>query len=191
LPVEDLFVRATYLIIAVVCLFGVLAPRSIEGQVAVLPVMVIEDVNGDPVGPVVSSQSLNEVVIRLVDTAVSAPVLVAVKDDDQLAGAMDTTYFSGVSCTGTIYHNPSFTFASVGLAKLTGYAYSIVRLAGEQWLVRSLTSDAGSSATYVSKFVSSSDQCLAESNTVTLRQAAAALNLDAAHPPPYAARPID
>jgi hypothetical protein len=166
-----------------------LTPAYAAAQSGVLPPVVVADLNGDPIGPVVGFQDANSPIIRVMDTAMDLPVFLRVRDDGWLQTSVSTTFFGGDTCTGTVYH-PSSPQTESGLYALMGFAYSVARLgAGNQAVYRSNLSTAAGSVSILSTFNASNACDDTDLGLLTVRTATFVLDLDAAHPPPYQVNP--
>jgi hypothetical protein len=172
-----------------ICAVVILALGSApaRAQSAVVPAMVIEDGNGNPLGPVVGFTMGGQdpfALVRLIDPVNNVPVVVTVFDSDDLVAGDNRTYFSAADCTGTAYHAAG---SEQGLPAVSGYNHSIARQdtgpPGNQKLFASSVADAGSSTSYASQYVNNS--CSNSGGTSILRTATAVLDIDAAHPTPY------
>ncbi len=151
-----------------------------------LPAFVVNDNNGNPIGPVVSLDAgVGRPIVRIEDTNVNVPVFLEVLSTTQLDSIMSTTYFDATGCAGAAYHNAGFGLNEDGVQALYGYAYSVAFSDSAQRLFRSdvtITPTAGN--TMQSRFTSNQG-CLDETLDIDSRAAVEVLNLDAAFPPPY------
>jgi|GEM_PF-5881389 len=149
------------------------------------PGMVVNDNNGNPIGPVVYMDPPQMIpVVRIEDTNVNVPVFLKVFSDTLLDGTMATTYFSGTECSGPAYHNASFSVNEHGVAALYGYIHSVAVFGGAQTLFRTNESTSPSSSSYNSTY-SVSSGCTNTSGMISARTATNVVNLDAMFPPPY------
>lgn len=150
------------------------------------PGMVVNDNNGNPIGPVVYMDPGQMIpVVRIEDSNVNVPAFLKVFSDTQLDGTMGTTYFSSADCVGTAYHNAAFSVNDHGVAALYGYIYSVAISGGAQHLYRTdETATPGGSTSYNSTYAVSGG-CTNSSGTISARTAVDVVNLDSMFPPPY------
>ena len=75
-----------------------------------------------------------------------------------------------------------------GFSSLTGYAYSVGKISGAQWLYRSELATPTSQTSYYSTYHAAHgcmDNGVGPDGSSLLRPALAVMNLDSLHPPPY------
>lgn len=185
--IRQLMTICLALALAVVVLGG---PGQAFAQTAVLPALVLEDDDGEVIGPIVGFTFGDEdsfPILRLTDPINVVHVLVTVLDSSHLTTRNPGTFFSGSSCSGTPYHEARI---EQGLSEISGHDYSVGRTGapstGSQLLYVSSTSDSGSLTSYGSKYKNTG--CNLVGGTTTLREATSVLDIDDAHPPPYALR---
>lgn len=151
-----------------------------------LPAFVVNDNNGNPIGPVVSfDPGVGRPIVRIEDTNVNAPVFLEVLSTTQLDSIMSTTYFDEAGCTGDAFHNAAFGLNQDGVQALYGFVYSVAFSNSAQRLFRSevaTTPTAGN--TMLSRFTSNQG-CIDDTLDIDSRAATEVLDLDAAFPPPY------
>lgn len=172
--------RALVLILPIACL----AAPAIQAQQGVLPYAVIRDSNMNVIGPVVGTVGADGPIIRIKNSGI--PIFLEVVNDSQVLAIAETTYFENADCSGNAYHNGLFAEATDGFAALTGFAYSVARISGEQHLFRSAVGVTTADVNYESRFRSSLDGCDNISAMLNVGQdASSVLNLDNTYPPPY------
>lgn len=179
---EDVSVMNRIVSASILALGAVLGAHFlVDANSAVIPPVVILDMNGEPVGPVVGFVKSQKPFVRIVDPVNDVPVFPEVLNESHMRVTDERTFFSLAGCTGTAYHE--VPFAEEGLEALSGFMYSIADMGAGQLLFASPTSDAGSMIGIQSQYLN--DMCSNTMDTKTLRAATVVLDLDATHPPPY------
>ncbi len=165
------------------------AAVALGGEVA-LPFLVIEDSEGDTIGPVVGfATNTVSPIIMLTDEVPEpdVPVFLYVRRDDTLIAGPDTeTLFQNDDCTGSAYIATG-TNHTEGVVELTGFAYTVAQngpSGGDQMLYRADMSATPASQSIQSKFRPCCNLCQSASDTTAV-PATLVLNLDIEYPPPY------
>lgn len=151
-----------------------------------VPGMVVNDNNGNPIGPVVFFDAgVGKPIVRFEDTNVNVPVFLEIASDTQIEAQMSSTFFQLADCDGDAYHNSAFGLNEDGVQALYGYAYSVAIKNAAQRLFRTNVNDAPSLSTSYNSTFSANNGCQNQNGTIDARTATEVVNLDAMFPPPY------
>lgn len=156
-----------------------------------LPFLVLEDSNGDTIGPVVGfANNAVSPIIMIMDTVPNPdqPAFLYVRKNNRLVGGADLdTYFQNADCTGNAFIQTGSNLTE-GLVEVQQFAYSVARNINSgqpQKLYRADMTVTPASRTVASRWRPCCDICSASGPTITGVPTAFVMDLDAAYPPPY------
>lgn len=162
------------------------APAVQAQTIGRVPAFVVSDSNGNPIGPVVGiDANLNLPLIRFTDPDADVPVILRVRTDTRLTGAVTKTYFSNPDCSGDVFHDASLTIGGVGMAAIYGHIYSVAVSGGSQRLYRADVGGEEAIQSYDSTYTAAEGCTNNTTNSDVLVPATKVVDLDAMFPPPY------
>ena len=181
--------RQVFVSVLCVAVLSMAVPGN--SQVAEFPFLVLEDSQGDVIGPVVgfAGNSISPIV-KLVDVVPNPdqPVFLWVRRDNTLIGGPETeTWFSQDNCQGNAFVVTG-TNHTEGLPQVAGFAYTVAKRGnpgGNQELYRADLGVTPASHVVESKYRPCCNLCNDETGSKTGVPAAFVMDLDAEYPPDY------